>query len=47
MSGNHQTNINKTNRQSPHERISNVSGANSDGARWKLTLGKAIENTIK
>lgn len=34
--------INRTTRTDPHERISNVGGKNSDGARWKLTLDQAI-----
>jgi len=34
--------INKTPRTDPHERISNVGGANGDGSRWKLTLDGAI-----
>ena len=33
--------INKTPRQDPHERISNVGGTVS-GVRWKLTLDHAI-----
>ena len=35
--------INKTNRTSPHERIKNVGGMNTDGTRWKLTLDEAID----
>ena len=34
--------INKTDRTSPHERISHVGGRNADGTRWKLTEDKAI-----
>ncbi len=35
--------INKTDRQSAHERISHIGGLNSDNTRWKLTLDSAIE----
>lgn len=34
--------INKTNRTSPHERISHIGGANADNSRWKLAEDAAI-----
>jgi len=34
--------INKTPRQDPHLRISNVGGTNPDGTRWKLSEDEAI-----
>ena len=34
--------INKTDRTSPHERISHVGGVNPGGARWRITLDEAI-----
>lgn len=35
--------INKTDRQSPHERIRNIGGINPDGSRWRLSLNDAIQ----
>ena len=34
--------INKTDRQSAHERIKNVGGVNADKTRWNLPLDSAI-----
>ena len=34
--------INKTDHQSPHERIRKVGGVNADGTRWGLPLNDAI-----
>lgn len=35
--------INKTDRNSAHDRISHIGGRNDDGTAWKLTQQKAIE----
>jgi hypothetical protein len=34
--------INKSDRFSPHERITNIGGVNPDGTRWKLSQADAI-----
>lgn len=34
--------INKTDRQSAHERIKNVGGVNKDLTRWRLSVAEAI-----
>jgi hypothetical protein len=36
--------INKTSRSSPHERIRDIGGVNSDGSRWKLSENQAIQD---
>lgn len=35
--------IHKSNRTSPHERITHIGGVNSSGVKWKLTQEEAIK----
>ena len=43
MATNHEIKcINKSDRQTAHERIKFIGGVNSDGSRWKLSLEDAI-----
>ena len=35
--------INKSDRPNPWERITHIGGVNSDGSRWRITQGEAIQ----
>jgi hypothetical protein len=35
--------ITKSNRTSPHERITHIGGKNADGTRWKVSEERAIQ----
>jgi hypothetical protein len=35
--------VNKTDRNNPHERITQIGGKNNDGTSWRLTQSAAIE----